>query len=156
MNGFIVNSYGIFDYDFNCMYEFDETETVECYLGDSVIISEYIPDDPENDYDEESFTMYRLTLKVENAETEEGSEAEAKPTYSIKKDKLYDITDIDEQTDDYVVLYNEEDETFNLYNRDFELLFVSMNSYDIEYNDYLDAYMMSTYIKDGYRYYIIK
>lgn len=172
MNDFIVNGYGIFDYGFNCLYEFEENESIACRFGDSLIISEYTEDDPDTSYDEEEEVYYRLTLKlVENAKTEESTEntegteggedteEEAKPTYTIDKKELKDILYIAQSSnnnDDYIVLYNGEDETFNLYNRDFECLFISMNAFYMQYNDYLDAYMMHTQIKGENRYYIVK
>ncbi len=159
-NDFIVNSYGIFDYNFECLYEFDEGESVAAYIGDSIIMKEEIEDNPDTIYNEEKLTFYRLTLEesTQNKSNEEDGEdeEETKPVYVIKKSELEDIEDVEENRSDYIILYNGEDETYELYNRNFELLFISMNKIKMEFNDYLDAYEMTTVIKGVGRTYFIK
>jgi len=180
MNDFIVvEDVGIFDYDFKCLYEFGDNEEIEGYIGDSIIVSVYTPDDYDTSYDEERIEFYRLTLEVieqvvenENDENEtegegaegegtEGEDVEEEPQVElvkrIKRDKLIDIERLVAcSDDDYIVLYNADEETYNLYNSEFELLFVSMHYINMSYNSYLDAYVMETVIKGENCTYIIK
>ncbi len=149
MNDFIVNSYGIFDYNFECLYEFDENVFIEAYIGDSIIIREYTEDDPDTSYDEENEAFYRLTLDESANPSAESKES------LIKKTELRDVVKIDPSYSDFIILMNE-DGTYELYNSDFELLFISMTRINLTFNEYFDAYVMNTIIKNEIRTYIIK
>ncbi len=163
---FIYNSYGIFDFDLKLLYEFDEDETVLFSFGDSLIIER----ENDNDYGPK-LSYYRLysefnekTIEPEIDETEgEGAEGEGETAtpevivvQKIARKSFEDAESIYEFSGEFLVVYDGELETYNLFNRDFERIFVSMNDFDFEYNSYLDLYEMTTYIKGERCMYFIK
>lgn len=163
---FIYNNFGIFDFELNLLREFDENETVLYEFGDSLIIER------ENDSDYgPKLSFYRLyskfeekTVEPEDNEAEgegaEGEGEEAEPevivVQKIEKSNFEKAESVYTVGDDFIIVYNYELETYNLFNHDFERIFVSMNDFSFEYNYYLDAYEMTTVIKGEECMYIIK
>ena len=168
---FIYNDKGIFSFDLELLREFSDNETVLFCFGDSLIIERANED---ADDDTPKLSYYRLYSKFtektvepdvdeEEAEGEEGEgnegevvEPETIIVQSIEKTNFEYTEFVENVNGDFLVVYNYELETYNLFNRDFERIFVSMNRYELSYNSYLNAYEMTTVIKGEECMYIIK
>ena len=168
---FIYNDIGIFSFDLEPLYSFSENETVFCCFGDSLIIervNEYADDD------EPKLSYYRLFSKfvertvdpdLDEEDEVEGEEGEGNEGEVVEPEtitvQMIDRTNFEyaewvRNEGDFLVVYHYELETYNLFNRDFERIFVSMSDYDLSYNGYLNAYEMTTVIKGEEFMYIIK
>lgn len=162
VGNYVVNEKGIFDFDMNLLYEFDDEEyTLAATVGDSIVISKIVEvfDEEEEDQNNNNNIFFPDEETTVETGTETGEEPEPDEEYveyyvfksaaddEVVADLFYGADDrmsLVSSDDDYLIFRNSENGKYYLYNAKLE--HVLTTQYEMSLYLCEDNYIVFTYL----------